>query len=84
MRKSLRIERLVIEVTDGIQRGDCRWRWFNHGLQKRHMTMFFLWIGRFWINLHMVSLYDRNVAKLRHDIVLRRLGINGDNHLRYT
>ncbi len=76
MRKELRIERLVIVATDDIKRGENpRCKWFNHGVQKRHWTLFYVWLGRFWINFHMVTLYHRNMTRLQHEVVRRRLGI---------
>lgn len=75
MRKELRIERLMIVVSDQVAPRSCRWKWCNHGWRQRHRTLFYIWVGKYWINFRMVTLYDRNMAHLQHGIVRQRLGI---------
>ncbi len=81
MIKELRVERLMIVVSDNLEHRCCRWKWCNHGWEKRYLIMFYFWIGRYWINFHMITLYDRNIAMLRHEVVRRKLGIMSDDVL---
>lgn len=79
MRKVFRIERLMIVISDEIEHRCCHWKWCNHGWKKRHLTMFYFWVGKYWINFHTLTLWDKNITALRHKIVREKLGIPDGN-----